>query len=385
MVKLSSMNSLRILLIDDDAEFLARTAEMLSREGYAVTAVTDFEKATTILHRQKGKTVVLSGLKVGGKSGLSFLKETVRQFPHLPFTFLSTSPSLDSVIEALKQGAYDFLRKPVDPGILLHSVARSIEKLNLSLESEKQEKEANEQLFRLEAELKNARLQSAYKGFLISMAGHDFKSILTVLDGYFYILKGKCAECKKLENALLKDKALRTLTRLRTMADTLLDYEAADKGRLRIEPKEFELKPVLEECAAFYRPYAEQKRVAITVEGNLPKVRPKGDSQRVLQILDNLVYNAIKFTPPEGEIRIGAQTDDGKSVTAWIHDTGIGIPKSQLDNIFSESQIVAKKDGSSRLGLGLNICRKLLEIQNGKIWLESEPGKGTKVFFSLPL
>lgn len=379
------MSCLRVLLVDDDSGFLSRTEEMIASEGYTVTAVADFEKAAAILLRQKGKTVVLSGLRVGGKSGLSFLKETVRQFPHLPFTFLSTSPSLESVIEALKQGAYDFLRKPIDPGILRHSVARSIEKLNLSLESEKLETESNEQLSRLQGELNNARLQSAYKGFLISMTAHDFKSILTVLDGYFHVLEGKCADCTKLENALLKEKTFRTLQRLRTMANTLLDYEAAEKGYLQIEPKEFDLKPVLEECAAFYRPYAELKRVVISVEGNLHKLRPKGDMQRVLQILDNLLYNAIKFTPPEGEIRIGAREDDGKSVTAWIHDTGIGIPKSQLDKIFTETQIVAKKDGNSRLGLGLNICRKLLEIQNGKLWLESEPGKGTKVFFSLPL
>jgi signal transduction histidine kinase len=379
------MSCLRVLLLDDDSAFLARTEETLSREGYTVTAVADFEKAAAILHRQKGTTIVLSELSVGKKSGLAFLKDVVSQFPLLPFTFLSTSPTLESVIEALKQGAYDFLRKPVDPGILRHSVARSIEKLNLSLESEKLEKETNEQLARLQAELKNARLQSAYKGFLISMTGHDFKSILTVLDGHIRVLKGKCADCKKLENTLLKDKTVNTIQRLRAMAGTLLDYEAAEKGQLRVEPKEFELKPVLEECAAFYRPYAEQKRVAISVEGNIPRLRPKGDLQRVLQILDNLLYNAIKFTPPEGEIRIGAWADDGKSVTAWIHDTGIGIPKSQLDKIFNEGQIVSRKDGSARMGLGLNICKKLLEIQNGKIWLESEPGKGTKVFFSLPL
>jgi signal transduction histidine kinase len=372
-------------LIDDDSDFLARTEKAITQEGYTVTTATDFEKATAILCRQKGKTVVLSGLKVGGKSGISFLKETVRQFPHLPFTFLSTSPSLESVIEALKQGAYDFLRKPVDPGILRHSVARSIEKLNLSLESEKLERDTNEQLSRLQAELKNAQLQNAYKGFLISMAGHDFKSILTVLDGYFQNLMGKCADCTKLENVLLKERTLKTLLRLKTMANTLLDYDAAENGQLKIEPKEFELKTVLEECAAFYRPYAEQKRVAISLESNMPRLRPKADLQRVLQILDNLLYNAIKFTPPEGEIRIGAYANDGKYATTWIHDSGIGIPKTQLDKIFNETQIVSKKDGSSRLGLGLNICKKLLEIQKGKIWLESEPGKGTKVLFSLPL
>jgi signal transduction histidine kinase len=117
----------------------------------------------------------------------------------------------------------------------------------------------------------------------------------------------------------------------------------------------------------------------------MPRLKPKGDEDRVLQILDNLLYNAIQFTPPEGEIRLGARTDDGRSVTVWIHDTGIGIPKSQLEKIFTENQIVTRKDGSARMGLGLSICRKLLEIQNGKIWLDSEPGKGTKVYFSLPL
>ena len=379
------MSCLRILLIDDDTAFLAQSEKTLSREGYTVTAMTDFEKAAAILHRQKGKTAVLSELSVGKKCGLDFLKDTLRQFPHLPFTFLSKSPSLESVIEAMKQGAYDFLRKPVDPGILSHSVARSIEKLNLSLESEKLEKETNEQLSRLQAELKNARLQSAYKGFLISVAGHDFKSILTVLEGHFQILNGKCADCKILENALQKERTVHTIRRLQTMASTLLDYEAAEKGQLRIAPREFELNSVLMNSAAFYRPYAERKRVSIYVDDGMPRLKPKGDEDRVLQILDNLLYNAIQFTPPEGEIRLGARAEDGKSVTVWIHDTGIGIPKSQLEKIFTESQIVTRKDGSARMGLGLNICRKLLEIQNGKIWLDSEPGKGTKVYFSLPL
>jgi signal transduction histidine kinase len=379
------MSCLRVLLVDDDVGFLARTEATISQEGYTVTAAADFEKAATILCRQKGKTVVLSGLKVGGKSGLSFLKETVRQFPHLPFTFLSTSPSLESVIEALKQGAYDFLRKPVDPSILRHSVARSIEKLNLSLETEKVEKEAHERFSQLQVELKQAKLQSDFKGFLISMAGHDFRSVLTVLDEYFRVLREKCADCRKTERLNLQEQTVRTIARLRAMASTLLDYETAEKGQLRIEPKEFELNPVLKHCAEFYRPFAEQKRVRIHVEEDLPRFKARGDADRVSQILDNLLYNAIKFTPTNGEIRIGAQVDDGKFVTAWIHDTGVGIPKSQLEKIFTENQIVTKKDGSARIGLGLNICRKLLELQNGKIWLESEPGKGTRVFFSLPL
>jgi signal transduction histidine kinase len=365
--------------------FLAQTEEILSKEKYSVTAANDFNTAAVHLHRVKGKTIVLSELNVEKKSGLAFLKDVLRQFPHLPFTFLAKSPPLESVIVALKQGAYDFLRKPVDRDILRHSVARSIEKLNLSLDTEKIERDTKERLSRLQTELKNARLQAAYKGFLISMAGHDFKSILTVLDGYFQLLKEKCADCPKPEPAHLTEQTVRTIIRLRTMADTLFDFEAAERGQLRIEPREFDLGTILRESAAFYSPYAQQKRIAISVEDDMPRLMPKGDPDRVLQILDNLLYNAIKFTPPKGEIRIGARTDGSKYATVWIHDTGIGIPKSQLGKIFTDSQIVAKQDAGARIGLGLSICKKLLEIQNGKIWLESDPGKGTKVIFSLPL
>jgi signal transduction histidine kinase len=379
------MGCLRVLIIDDDASFLSWAEEILSGERYSVTAVDDFTKAAAHLRRVRGKTVVLSELNVGKQSGLAFLEDTLRKYSNLPFTFVAKSPPLESVIEALKKGAYDFLRKPVPRDILLHSVARSVEKLNLSLDTEMFEKEANEKLSRLQEEIKESSVQSAYAGFLISMAGHDFKSVLTVLDGYFQILKEKCADCRKTEPVKLMEQTVHTIVRLRTMASTLLDYEAARRGQLRIQAKPFDLNSLLHECAVFYRPYAEQKRVRILVEDGMPRLKATGDSDRVLQILDNLLYNAIKFTPPDGEIRLGARAADDNSVTAWIQDSGAGIPKSQLENIFTETRGVDSRDAGARIGLGLNICRKLLEVQNGKIWLESEPGKGTKVLFSLPL
>lgn len=379
------MKSLRVLLLDDDPKFLAQMEETLSREKYSVTIATDFEVAAAAIRRVRGRTIVLSGLKVGGKHSISFLKETLKKYPQVPFTFLSTHPSLESVIEALKQGAYDFLRKPVDPVILLHSVARAIQKLNLSLESEKLEKEADERLARIEDELKQARTLVAYKGFLVSMVGHDFKSILTVLDGYMQFMMEKCAACTLEEPPKLLDQAGRTLTRLRTMANTLLDYEAAEKGQLRVERKEFLINTCLDDCVTFYRPYAEQKRVKVLLERNLPRVKVKGDPAKVFQILDNLLYNAIKFTPPDGEIRLGVKEAINGFATAWVHDTGIGIPKSMLEKIFSEDLIVADKNATARIGLGLNIAKKLIEAQNGRIWLESDSGKGTKVFFFLPV
>ena len=379
------MKSLRVLIVDGDKKFLAEAADNLTREKYSVTAVSDFEEAAAHIRKVKGKSIILSELTVGDKSGLTFLKDTLTKFPDLPFTFLATSPPLESVIEALKRGAYDFLRKPVDPGILCHSVARSIEKLNLSLESERVEKGSGERLSKMQAEIKQIKMLAELKSFMISMAAHDFKSVFTVLDGYYRALEERCFECPNQQAAQHLAQIGRSIRKLRTMANTLLDYEAARRGELRVGVKSFDLSQVLNDSVAFYKPFADQKQIRLVLENDHPDIKVKGDPDRVMQILDNLIYNAIKFTPRDGRISVGAKPGEGRTATAWVSDTGKGIPKGQVEKIFSEERIVSGGDANARIGLGLNICRKLLEVQDGKIWLESEQGKGTKVFFSLPV
>ncbi len=378
------MKYLRVLIVDDDPAVLARAEKALSTAKYSVTAVSDFEKAEAAIARAKGKTVVVSELRVGGKCGLEFLSNTLKSNPQIPFVFLTSAPPLESVIGALKQGAYDFLRKPVDPEILLHSVARSVEKLNLSVESEKQDKEGRNLLARSREELKKSQTLSDFKGFLISTASHDIRSILTVLDGYHQIIREKCQGCLKDESLALLEQARRSIYRLRTMTSTLLDYEAADRGELKITTARFPLEAMLKDSAAFYRPYAEQKKVDLDVEDRIPNLVVNADAARVTEILDNIIYNAVKFTPPGGNIRIGARAEDEASAAVWVRDTGPGIPKSVLKKIFDRKEIASRKDGNGRMGLGLSICKKLIESQGGKIWMESAPGKGTKVFFSLP-
>ncbi len=377
------MKHLRVLLVDDDPASLAQAEETLSSAKYAVTAVPDFDKAEAVLGHAKGKTVVVSELRVGEKCGLEFLSRTLKAYPQIPFIFQSSAPPLESVIGALKQGAYDFLRKPVDPGILRHAVARSIEKLNLSLESEKQEKESRDALARSREELRKIKTLSDFKGFLISTASHDIKSVLTVLDGYHQIIKERCGGCSSEEPVALLEQARRWIYRLRTMAATLLDYEAAERGELKVAMEPFPLDVLLKDCAAFYRPYAEQKKVDLNVEDRIPSLVVRADMARVTEVLDNILYNAVKFTPPGGVIRIGARAEDDASAAVWVRDTGPGIPKSTLKKIFDRREIASRKDGNGRIGLGLSICKRLIEGQGGKIWMESAPGKGTKVFFSL--
>ena len=377
------MKSPTVLIVDSDPRDLAKHAAILAEARYTVLQATGYPEAAAILSRHRGRLVVLSFLSAGNECGHQFLKDTLKKYPFLPFIFTATSPPLNSVLGALRQGAYDFLRMPVPPDILLHSIARSVQKLSLTLETEKQEKEIRKLLDRSRSDLKDARTLSSFKGFMISMAAHDFRSIITVLDGYLQFIRERCKECDTTEPAGMLDQAARTIGRLRTMASTLLDYEAAESGSIRLDIRPFPLSDTLKDCFAFYRPYAEQKEVQLLLEGDSRGVTISGDRGKVMEILDNLIYNALKFTPSKGTIRLSGRKEGGVAVIC-VSDSGAGIPKEKLRKIFDQGEMVATLDSHARLGLGLTICKRLVEAQKGKIRIDSVPGKGTQVHFSLP-
>jgi CheY-like chemotaxis protein/anti-sigma regulatory factor (Ser/Thr protein kinase) len=112
----------------------------------------------------------------------------------------------------------------------------------------------------------------------------------------------------------------------------------------------------------------------------LPPIQ--ADGERVLEVLENLVGNAIKFTPAGGTIVIGARAQNAELVL-WVKDTGAGIPPEQIPHLFDRFWQAAKGDRRGA-GLGLTICRAIVDAHGGRIWVESEPGVGSTVFFSLP-
>src|SRR5512139_2881311 len=334
------MRHLGVLLIDSDRVEREKNARVLSEARYTVFQAEGWEEATSTLKKHRGRMAVLSELSADGGCGLDFLAKTLLKFPFIPFTFLAESPPLESFLLALQKGAYDFLRKPVAPDILCHSVGRSLQRLDLTLETEKQDKEIRHLFARSREDLKAAQTLSSFKGFMISMAAHDFRSIITVLDGYLQFIQDRCKGCSVSEPEGILEQAQRTIGRLRTMANTLLDYEAAEKGQIRVETRPFSLRGALVDCVAFYYGYADQKDVDISLEEGTEDVTVSGDRDKVMEILDNLLYNALKFTPSGGAIRLSGRSEDGFGQVC-VRDSGMGIPKEKLENIFNQAEIVA--------------------------------------------
>jgi signal transduction histidine kinase len=379
------MKPIRVILIDDDPGSRAKITGILSSARYDVNSCSEYPVAFRMLKTLKGRAVVVCSLKASGGSGLDFLAESLKSYGTLPVILTSARPSVDDLTRALRAGAHDFLKNPCSAELLLESVARATHKLDLALDAEKQERENRSELMAFRSETKNLKSLCAFKGFMISMAAHDFRSILTVLDGYQQIIRQNCNNaCKNEIPVKMLEQTSRTIFRLQSMAGTLFDYEAAEKGELRVIPVPFDYDTLLRECAEFYRPYAAQKRVDLDVDSPLPPMRALGDPARVLQIFDNILYNAVKFTPADGRIRIRSGPSEKGFVTALVSDTGEGMPKALIKELMGDSTGTAKKDQTARLGMGLSICKRLVDHQHGKFGLSCGAGGGTTVSISLP-
>ena len=162
----------------------------------------------------------------------------------------------------------------------------------------------------------------------------------------------------------------------------LLDLSRIDVGQLQLAPEPVDPSVLLDEALRTLRPLVDDRKIKldVNVEKGLPKVR--ADTERVQQVISNLVGNAIKFTPSGGTITISARRD-GDEVLFSVADTGSGIAEDQLPKVFDRYWQSTRTDRQGA-GLGLAIAKGIVEGHGGEIWVESKPGKGTRVEFSLP-
>jgi CheY-like chemotaxis protein/two-component sensor histidine kinase len=182
--------------------------------------------------------------------------------------------------------------------------------------------------------------------------------------------------------------ALESCDQIRVCLDDLLDSTRLDTGKFALELKPIALAnlvhPVRTALAA--KAAAKNIRLEVTIQPELPDAQL--DSKRITQVLNNLVVNAIKFTPEGGRIEIVAE-QAGESpgfLRVSVADTGRGIPPEELVQIFDRLHQVKHGDAATEegLGLGLYLCRQLVKLHGGRIWAESHPGQGSKFTFTLP-
>ena len=169
--------------------------------------------------------------------------------------------------------------------------------------------------------------------------------------------------------------------RLLGMINNILDSAKMEAGKMEISLSPLNLREVASRVNSLMESLGQRKHIRFEIEGP-EQTLVNADSGLMERMFTNLIGNAIKFTPENGVITSGL-SDDGDHITAWVRDTGDGIPPEYLDKVFEKfEQVKGQKAGGT--GLGLTICKFVASAHLGKVWAESEPGKGAKFVFTVP-
>lgn len=260
-------------------------------------------------------------------------------------------------------------------GTVRHNKEQKIEEFEKNLIDKNTELErANKRLRELD------RLKSNF----LSMVSHELRTPLTTIQGYItYLSTEKPGMLNPDQKEYLKISD-ETADLLNHLIEELLDLAKIEAGEFKVGLKSVDMQEVLNKAVASLELSATNQ--GVTLENNLPKDLPLvlADKERILQVVINLIENAIKFNQSGGEVDISASLQNNKAVFC-VSDTGVGIPEDKLDKIFDKFYQVdsSGKRKYAGLGLGLAISKSILELHKGRIWVESKVGVGSKFFFEL--
>jgi signal transduction histidine kinase len=249
---------------------------------------------------------------------------------------------------------------------------------------EQKVRERTQELYVANEKLKDLdRLKSDF----VSNVSHELKTPLTAIKGAVDLILREVT-------GSLNEKQTHYLTRVRSntqhlagLISDLLDLSKIEAGKIEFQSTRVSLGGLVHEVVETLRPIAAEKPLELEVTAHKPAVLVWADRDKVTQILTNLIGNAIKFTPPHGKVMVSSASNDTDWVRVSVSDTGPGIPADERERIFEKFYQVAVNGGPKPkgTGLGLAISKVLVELHGGRIWVESEPSRGSIFCFTLPL
>ncbi len=365
-----------ILIIDDEESVVSALAEFFSMRGYEIETAGTARQALGLIH-EKNFGIVICDLRLPGMNGVELLDHVAEANPETVFIIMTGYASVQSAVEAMKKGAYDYVVKPFSMYEMEKTVRLGLEKQKLARE--------NLELSHLMRKLIEI---DQIKSNIISTVSHEFRTPLMSLKGYlnmFTSLLDKGEHLGQNESKWLmgmKD----NLGRLEMLILNLLLMTEANAGDLLIADENVDISEVIRESMARVGPLTKAKdiRMAFVEE---KQTRIKGDAEKLSVAVTNLIENAVKFNLEAGTIEIGvSQTMDPDGLRISILDTGIGIPDDKINSIFN-SFTQADMSHTRRftgVGLGLSVAKAIVEAHGGSIDVTSKPGKGSTFFVWLP-
>jgi len=356
-----------VLIIDDEEAMRDSCTQILLKSGFRAETAEDGAAGLKKI-KDLGPDLVLVDLKMPGISGFEVLDRLKNLDPHIIPIVITGYATVDSAVEAMKKGAYDFLPKPFSPEELRIIIRRAYERRKLILEAEalRTEKKLLEENF-------------------ITMVSHQLRSPLVTIQQYFeVILAGMVGPVDEKPKEMIF-KARDRLDGLLHLINDWLDLARINKGQIVDKFKTLDIQKMLEKLIDFMRPLAQEYGVAVEFNTAPAPVLVLGDEESLEQVFTNLINNAIKYNKPGGRLHLNLKMDAGFIAVA-VEDTGIGIAKEHLPFIFDQFYQVRRSQGKKMkgTGLGLSIAKKIVDAHNGTIDVSSEPDVGSTFIVRLP-
>ncbi len=359
--------SRRILVVEDNEADLQLLCDILRGEGFEVIGCRSAIEGLKCVEQETIAVIIdlsLPDLSSGQ------LAAKIRELDDVRMIVYTSAASYDSVKEALNLGAFAYVEKSSDPSELLYQVRRAcrerIDRYTTDLEEAVARR--TEELARRNRELED----------FASVVAHDLRSPLLTISGYCEVFQDEYGS-RLDENAT---EYLRHIidgtTHMSRLIDDLLDYSRAGHSKEPFKP--VDLEGVFVQVTTNLESMIRDSSARID---HAPLPRVSGNPTMLVRLFQNLISNAIKFRQQDTPaIRVDS-TQEGAWWRLRVKDNGVGIPREHFEQVFDVFHRVHGQDYPGT-GIGLAVCKKIVECHGGRIWVESEPGEGTSFFFTLP-
>ena len=358
--------SIKVLVAEDSSSARYSLCSMLHRQMFQVLDVEDGESALMALEKEGDVRLVVTDYEMPGMNGVELTRAIRKRYSKEEMPVIGISSSRTPMLTArfIKSGANDFIGKPLEAEEFYCRVDNNVEMADT---------------------IGRLRKANKIKNQFLGMAAHDLRSPINGINGLSeMLLAGHYGELTG-EQREIVDYMYTANQQMNNLVNDLLDISVIEAGRLRLLKSEESLAGVINDRLRIHNLAAKAKTITVTpLEGSVPSFA--FDARRIGQVVDNLLTNAIKFSPNGRTVRITLEEDRGSAVISVI-DQGQGVPPDEKDLLFQtfRKTSVQPTAGESSTGLGLPIVKKIVEAHGGSVWVESEFGHGATFRFSLPM
>ncbi len=377
---------IKVLVVDDSLFFRQLLPKRLSSEKFVFEIAKDGLAAWDKIVEHPDIELIISDMEMPGMDGTQLIKRIRSAGIDTPLIIMTASDQVTVAIEAINLGAGDYLLKdenilkmlPISVNKILekHQLKKRNCQLLLDLATKNRELEKSNRELRSLNELKNK---------FLGIAAHDLRSPLSSVRGLSELLANGTFGPLNDEQKDYLNIVHHTSNEMLNLVNDLLDVTVIESGKLEVKPVKGSLTNLIESRIKLNRLSADKKTIQIEFgHGELPEI--EFDSHRIAQVIDNLISNAVKYSPPGSTIGVFAEVE-GNAARVRIRDKGPGISNDEKEHLFGEFQRLSAKPtaGEKSTGLGLAIVKKIIDAHGGTLEVESRVGHGSTFSFEIPV